>query len=102
MFHQALRYVQANHDNLLGSGLAVACVHRLVRLFGWTVLVAMLVGVLWPERPEPVATGSVAEVQDPVPSTTRAAHGPPAPPARAAPSCGVLPCGLVQVTMLAG
>jgi hypothetical protein len=59
----------------------VRFVHRLVRLFGWSVVVAMLLGVLWPERddspaPQAVAIGPLPEV-----AREHPAPGPPGPPA---------------------
>lgn len=44
--------------------------HPLLRLLGWCLLIAGLVGVLWPERPEPsthAALGSQAQAPGPSP-----------------------------------
>jgi hypothetical protein len=34
-------------------------VHAVFRLLGWSLLVAGLVGLFWPERPEPVSEASL-------------------------------------------
>lgn len=61
--------------------------HPLVRLFGWCLLVAGLIGVFWPERPEPIEATAIEAGPDPAPRTIPAG-GPPTPSAAPPPHAG--------------
>ena len=64
--------------------------HLVFRVLGWTLLVAVLVGVLWPERAEPPAAAEFASAAPPAdPGPVRAPAGPPA--SSACEGCGQSP-----------
>lgn len=64
-------FLQGCHHNALSGSPSSGRVHAVFRIMGWCLLVAVLLGVLWPERPDhgpPTAVGSLAGPR-PTPST---------------------------------
>jgi ABC-2 type transport system permease protein len=84
--------LQACRDKFLTTPQGVDPVHAFFRLLGWSMLVATLVGVLWPERPDQAAAGAEPQVDPasavhpvataPVPCTPCARDAPDHPIAR--------------------
>jgi hypothetical protein len=62
-------------------------VHPFFRLLGWSLLVAVLVGVLWPERPEHLAGAALESHAAPDKGRASAMPSPPCP---TDPGCGAL------------